>query len=239
MSTVQAQSDLRVVVPRQTRSATCADRIVRQVLAIDGWNTARRERQRLLQAGPASRAAKEAAARQADMLRRTQQAIESHAARELARALGPLLLPTATAVVAHRHPWYADEVARLLKERGVTVVGCTDNGADALGVIVAEQPDIVLIGDRLAMMTGEVLLQEARVVAPCSRQVIQTSSEQAAERLREQVASVFFGNRPASQVADTLASFCRATEKVPGRHRCGGDAHLRPSATGASAAGRR
>lgn len=56
----------------------------------------------------------------------------------------------------------------------------TDNGADALGVVIAEQPDVLFIGDRLAMTTAPALLAEAALFAP--RTVLVAQSEHGEER---------------------------------------------------------
>lgn len=52
----------------------------------------------------------------------------------------PFEVPAAPrAVVAHHHEWFVDKVSEGLRDAGVHVVGSTDNGADALGMVVAEQ----------------------------------------------------------------------------------------------------
>lgn len=51
-------------------------------------------------------------------------------------------------------------------ERIVTVLVSTDNVAEALGAVVAEEPDIVLVGGRPAVMHGRALLAECRLHAP-------------------------------------------------------------------------
>lgn len=195
-------------LPAQTRRRVVvspADRIVRQVQAIDAWNAARRAREDLLDAAYASRDDRMDAARQVELLRRTQDAITGRTARGLDAEVGPLRTGGATAVIAHRHGWFAEKVAQLLEPRGVVVVECTDNGAGALGAVVTEQPDLVLAGDRLAMMTGEALLAETRLFAPGTLRTVQAADRQP-DALRAGADAVFLRHQPPGDVAEALLS---------------------------------
>lgn len=193
-------------VPPQTQrriGVSPADRIVRQVEGIDAWNIARRMRAGLLEAQSVSRDTRMEVARQLGVARRTHDAIARTTARALALQPAPLLFGVRTAVLAHRHAWFADRLTLFLGARGVTVVECTDNGPDALGVVVAEQPDVVITGGCLAMMTGDELLAEVRLFAPSTLRAAQVSDEQQA------VASadvVFLSQQPPADVADALAA---------------------------------
>ncbi len=81
------------------------------------------------------------------------------------------------AVVTHRHAWFVDKVALLLAEQGVTVLACTDNGAEALGAVVAEQPDVLLVEDALPQVTGMQILAAKRRYAPRTMTAIQVPYE--------------------------------------------------------------
>lgn len=200
------------LVPAQARfnrPASPAEWILRQLQGIDAWNTARALRMSELDVAGGSRYDREAANRHADVLRRTHQAIVRRTAAELARPCGPLMFHEPTAVIAHHHAWFVKKVSGLLEEQGVTVVACTDNGADALGAIVAEQPDVVLVGDHLEMMTGEALLSEARLFAPHTLRTAQVSDPQQAQGWEEGAASaVFLRHHPPCDVADSLVELC-------------------------------
>ncbi|MBC7558690.1 MAG: hypothetical protein H7270_04910, partial [Dermatophilaceae bacterium] len=113
-----------------------------------------------------------------------------------------------TAVVAHRHAWFAEKVTSLLEGQGVTVVECTDNGADALGAIVTEQPDVVLVGDRLEMMTGQTLLSETHLFAPSTLRAMQANNQQQASDWGAAAHAVFLRHHPPSEVADSLVRLC-------------------------------
>ena len=196
-------------VPQQTRrsAAVLSARIVRQLEAIDAWNAASRVRESGLVGTGRTRAAREDATRQIDAMRRTHQTITARAAAELARDPGPLLLPAATAVIAHRHAWFAERLAALVEARGVTVLECTDNGPDALGVVIAEQPNVVLIGDCLAMMTCDNLVTEIRRFAPVTVLAVQTNDVRQARTWLTRADAVFRHHAPGA-VADALGAHC-------------------------------
>lgn len=183
-----------------------ADRIIRQVEAIDAWNSARRAREQALQAGHLTRQDRMDVTRQMGVLKRTQDAIASATARGCTLDVGPMRVPRLTGVIAHRHAWFAEKVAVLLRERGMTIVACTDNGADALGVVVAEQPDIVLTSDRLAMISCDVLLEQTRLFAPMTLRVVQASDGQAAEALNMTAEAVFLRQDTPAHVADAIVT---------------------------------
>jgi CheY-like chemotaxis protein len=79
-----------------------------------------------------------------------------------------------------------------------------ENGAEALGVVVAEQPDVLLTGDRLAMMTGWDLLAQARLYAPGTVLAVQASDEQQADSHAALADAVFLRHVPPAVVADVL-----------------------------------
>ena len=187
---------------------TPGDRIVRQIEAIDAWNVARRKRESLLEAAGGSRVDWMADRRQADVLRRTHQAIVSSAHGQLAEEVGPLLFPGATAVIAHRHSWFAEKLAGLIAARGVTVLACTDNGAEALGVVVAEQPDVLLAGDRLGMLPGDVLLAETELFSPATFRAVQISEPRQEQSWLAQADAVFLRHHPPAEIEQVLSAFC-------------------------------
>lgn len=200
---VPAQARRRVGVPVGART-------VRQIEAIDAWNAARRRRESDLNASSRSRLDKEAVKRESDGLRRTHLIICAYAAQELSQESVPMRPPAATAVIAHRHEWFAHRVALLLEAQGVAIIECTDNGADALGAVVAEQPNLLLAGDRLAMVSGDRLLAEARLFAPVTHLAIQASDPQQADAWRTEADSLFLRHHTPGHVADALGALCAA-----------------------------
>ncbi len=113
-------------------------------------------------------------ARRMDVLRRQQQAVIART-REQLQATGGLLWVAArrSVVLAHRSQWYLDRVSVVLVERGIRVVARVENGADAIGVALCEQPDVVLVEDTLAMVPGEQVVRELRALCPSTRIVAQ------------------------------------------------------------------
>jgi CheY-like chemotaxis protein len=67
--------------------------------------------------------------------------------------------------IAHRHHWLLGQLTAQARQPGTEVVTATSNGADALGAIIAEQPDIAVLGDTLEMITVWEVLAEARAHA--------------------------------------------------------------------------
>jgi DNA-binding NarL/FixJ family response regulator len=61
------------------------------------------------------------------------------------------------------------KVADDLALRQIAVVARLTNGAEAVGAVVAEQPDLLLVEDSLPMMSGEDVVREVRTFAPLTR----------------------------------------------------------------------
>jgi DNA-binding NarL/FixJ family response regulator len=70
------------------------------------------------------------------------------------------------AVVAHRSEWFADKLCTALTEHEIEVVARLTNGAEAVGAVVAEQPDLLLVEDSLPMVTGEDVVKDVRAFSP-------------------------------------------------------------------------
>ena len=201
-------------VPEQSRRRpvlSSADRIVRQAGAIDAWLAARREREQALHSRSMNRDERMELGREVEALRRTHEAIKERCSLGLNADLDALASPGITAVLAHRHTWFVDKLALFLGGRGVTVLVSTDNGAEALGAVVAEQPDIVLVGGCLAMMHGRALLVECRLYAPGALLAAQAADPQEGETLRAAADSLFLRHHPPAVVADALVAL-RPTE---------------------------
>lgn len=88
----------------------------------------------------------------------------------------PLCWPSPPrAVLAVRHEWFRDMMSAALVKRGIEVVAQPDNGAEALGIVIAEQPDLLLTQDKMAMLSGLELVQLVRQCAPATLSVGQVS----------------------------------------------------------------
>ena len=138
-----------------------------QVRAVERFNRARHLREEAAAAAARSREMRMDAARSLDVLRHQHEAVISRAHEQL-QASGQLLRSVADrrAVLAHRDDWLRRKVASTLEAHGVRVVAGTDNGADAVGMIVAEQPDLVLVEDTLSMLAGLEVIRDVRRFSP-------------------------------------------------------------------------
>lgn len=81
-------------------------------------------------------------------------------------ASGTARPPMASAVVAHHHTWSSGKLVEALDERGIIVLAAVDDGAEAVGVCVAEQPTLLIVGEHLIMQSGEEVVREVRRFCP-------------------------------------------------------------------------
>jgi len=72
------------------------------------------------------------------------------------------------AVLAHRDVWWRERVADYLTALGVQVIAQAGDGADVVGVLVVEQPDLVVVQDLLPLLPGLQVVRQARRYAPTS-----------------------------------------------------------------------
>lgn len=159
-------------VPRRTE----LDLAAAQLRAIARFNEARRMAQDASAAATRSREMRMDSARSLEVLRREHDALVARSHEQL-RATGSLLrrLPEPRAVLAHRSAWFAGRVADSLQDHGVLVVASLDNGADVVGLAVAEQPELLLVEDTLAMVPGEQVVRDVRRYCPDTRVVAQAA----------------------------------------------------------------
>lgn len=164
-----------------------------QLGAIDRWNSRRRTSEAIDLAAAESREARLDRARCSDVVQRLHDAVVARASEHLVDS-AQLLHSTAArrAVLVHRSAWFRDGVATALAERGVVVVTALENGADAVGCVIAEQPDLLLVEDSLAMLSGVEVLREVREFAPATLCAAQASSDTRVAELSEAGARVVF-----------------------------------------------
>lgn len=182
--------------------------LLRQVEALDHWNIARHQRERLLTAGGRSREEQLDSVRRLQVLHRVHGAVLERTGEFLAHAGAPLGASSAPrALIAHRQEWVVSKLSESLAAQGVTVVGVTANGADALGLTVAEQPELLFCGDTLAMMTPAELMAEAALFAPHTSLAAQVAhGDLVGELLDAGAHTVVTRQVPPEDVAATLAS---------------------------------
>lgn len=153
--------------PPAWRTRSELELMAQQVQAIDRFNRARRLREQTLAATARTRELRMDASRSLAVLRREHAALIARSHEQL-RASGAVLTGQAQrrVVLAHRSAWFLGAVERELLGTDVAVVARLDNGADVIGLVVAEQPDLVLVEDALAMARADDVLRAAREFAP-------------------------------------------------------------------------
>lgn len=179
-----------------------------QLEAIDRFNRARHTREAAAAASARTREMRLDASRSMEVLRRQHDAVIARAHAQL-RASGDILHGTAErrVVLAHRSEWFLRQVSTALHTSGVSVVAELDNGADVVGLVVAEQPDLVLVEDALAMARGEDVLREAREFAVDTLVGVQVASDDRMGSLLDAGAAAVYSRRtPPRDVADSLLS---------------------------------
>ncbi len=131
----------------------------------------------------------------------------------LARHPGPLRWPLPRrAVVAHRQEWFVSQTTAALREHGITAVAATDNGADALGFVVAEQPDLLLVEDKLVMLSGIELVAEAAIFAPHTIVAAQVRNNDDVASMLDAGARLAFARQvPPADMAKALAEMLSGT----------------------------
>jgi CheY-like chemotaxis protein len=187
-----------------------------QVEAIDSWHRARRMAEQAEQARNASREVRMDVSRRRDVLRAQHTAIVGRADRHLQDSALLLTRQTAgRAVLVHRNEWFMTRVSDELERQGVRVVEALSNGAEAVGVVVAEQPDLLLVEDGMPMLPGEAVVREARRFAPRTLVVGQVGYQDRIQVLLDAGAVTAYTRRvPPAEVARGLAELLRS-QPVP------------------------
>ena len=177
-----------------------------QVQALEAWNRAQRLSEPLGEAVSITREMRLDLARRMEARRREHDALIARADAQL-RASGDVLASAMAprAVLAHRNAWLRDKVAARLADRGVVVVGAFEDGADAAGTIVIEQPDLVLVEDRLPTVTGIDVVRRAQTYAPSAFVAAHVMDSADIEAMVEAGADAVFTRRiPPLEIADEL-----------------------------------
>lgn len=188
-----------------------------QLAAIDLWNSTRRDRLQALTVSGSSREGRLDASRQREALNRAHQALLAQLDQALAAETSRMQVSTSpTAVLAHRQQWFTQRVARALVALGVHVTAVVDNGADALGVIVAEQPHLLLVEEALPMLTGRQVLAEAAFFSPTTHIAVQVPvSDRIGDFLEAGARTVMTRQVPPSDVAQSMWVLLTASDQEP------------------------
>lgn len=178
---------------------------------LDGLAAWHRTRHRLEQAAQSGRQSREQRldlARRMDVLRQQHVAIVARTERHLQESARLVASrPSRRAVVVHRNAWYVDKLAEALGDLRVEVVARLDNGADAVGAAVAEQPDLMLVEDVLPMQSGDDVVREVLAYAPHTLVAAQVAYDDGVSRMLEAGARAVYTRRvPPADVAAALVA---------------------------------
>lgn len=188
------------------------DVVAQQLTAIERFHGYRHLAEEAAAAAARSRELRMDAARRLEVVRREHEALVARADEQLRRT-GDLLHGSAAprVVLAHRNAWFAGRVAELLRDAGAQVVASVDNGADAIGVAVAEQPDLLLVEDTLAMVPGEQVVREVRQLCAGTCVVAQVAySDGVGSMLDAGAMTVFTRRVPPGDVAEGMRALLPA-----------------------------
>ena len=182
------------------------DLMTAQLAAIDAWHRARRASESPADTVAMTREMRLDLNRRMDARRREQEALLARADQQLRTSGGVLNghVPT-RALLAHRNAWLRETVAKRLEARGIAVVGLFEDGAEAAGTVVVEQPDIVLVEDRLPTLSGVDVVRRVREFAPQAVVGAQVLDSDGIRALVEAGAQAVFTRRiPPVEIADQL-----------------------------------
>lgn len=177
-----------------------------QVGAVDAWVRAHELRETAARAATVTREMRLDLSRRMEARRREQAAIVARADAQLRTSGGALHTDAGLrAIVAHRNEWMAQRITELLATGNVHVVGTFADGADAAGTVVAEQPDLVIVEDRLTTLTGTDVVREVREYSPRSVVAAQALDSTRVAALVDAGAHAVFTRRiPPAEIVDRV-----------------------------------
>lgn len=176
--------------------------LVAQLAGIDSWLAAGRDD---LQA-EGREARRDAKRRLAVRQVQHEVIVERCAAHLRDSGTAPLPPSPVSAVIAHRHAWTLSKLVEALTHQGVEVVAAVDDGAAAVGVCVAEQPSLLIIGEHLTMQSGVEVARDVCRFAPATA-VVGYGDGRALAALQDAGATRLFpGHLPPDAVAQQLTA---------------------------------
>jgi len=186
-----------------------------QLRGISAWNAARRAIEMAEDAaasGARSREMRLDLDRRMEVIRRQHEALVRRTEERLADSARLLRSPApARAVVVHRNEWFKDKLIAGLIDGGVEVIGRLENGADGVGIAVAEQPDLIVVEDKLPMISGEDVIRQVRQFSPVTIGIVQVSYDDGVASALEAGAHTAFTRRvPPAEVARDICQLITA-----------------------------
>lgn len=202
----------RLLVTTRTPAALRRDR----ERGIAAWQSAAATMEGLERVRRENREVGTEARRRLDALRRVNQALVERSELAAAASLEVMKRVPVRAVVVHRLDWMRDRLAAGLSDHGIVVVGAEHDGADGLGVTIAEQPDLLVVEDRLPSIRATEVVSSLRQFAPKTVVAAQVEGAEELEALLEAGAAAVFGRRvPPADVCAQLALLLRERPEAP------------------------
>jgi CheY-like chemotaxis protein len=195
------------------------DLIRRQLDGLAAWHRARRAAERAGMTDHASREARADHRRRLDVMDAEHRAIVERVEFQLRASVHPLAGECPPrAVLAHRNPWFLTKVSSELLVGDVQIAAAVTDGAQAVGVVVAEQPDLLLVEDPLPMLASADVVRKARSYAPTTLVVAQVAYDERIPVLLDAGAALALSRRvtPAQVALETL-ELLRTRARVPAR----------------------
>lgn len=117
-------------------------------------------------------------------------------------------------VLAHRHSWYRGKVAQELALRGFDVIASLEDGVQASAAVILDQPDLLLVEDRLPGLTGAEIVHRARRFSPGTLPAGQIAGPETMPELLDAGAMVVFSRRISpAEVAESLSGCLLGVEE--------------------------
>jgi hypothetical protein len=180
----------------------------RQLQAIDAWNRARRQVETRQDSPGSGRELRSELVNRREVLRREHQALIDRTHAQL-QVSGALLRSTAPhrLVVVHQDADFTTRLTRELEGSPLVLSGSANNGAEGIGLAVAEQPDVVLLDDTAPLVPVEDVLADLRRFCPHAGLVVHVSeSPRVGDLLRSGATMVLTRRVPTPQVVAHLRS---------------------------------
>jgi DNA-binding NarL/FixJ family response regulator len=117
--------------------------------------------------------------------------------------------PSITVVLVDDERLIRAALARALSDSGIELVGEAANGEDAIAIVVDVRPDVVLMDLRLPGLSGVQAIEQLGLLAPASRVLVLTRSEQ--NRVVEAIVAGASGYILKSAPPEAIISAVRAT----------------------------
>jgi CheY-like chemotaxis protein len=142
--------------------ARLGERVGAQISAMRAWSRHAEATKRAPASAVVVREHRADARARRESLLRTQQAMVDRTSRPVDDTFDLFMSGKALALVVHPSAWMRGKLWQGLTDLGLEVLATCADGAEGLGIAIVEQPDLVLLDDRISSSTGLELLGDLR-----------------------------------------------------------------------------